>query len=218
MATVIYVKNYAPPKISVKEILRYAGSKERSREMDTLLQECIKEAEGKLSYKVCYAQFPVAVLEDGVDLGFTFVRSKSLASNLKNCSRCILFAATVGVGIDRLIAKYTVLSPTKALLFQAIGAERIESLCDSFNREMQEKYKAVKPRFSAGYGDFPIETQKDIFVALECPKKIGVHLNESLLLSPSKSVTAIIGVCEKKDSEEKQGCFCCEKTDCDFRE
>ena len=36
--------------------------------------------------------------------------------------------------------------------------------------------------------------QKDIFAALDCPRKISLSLNESLLMSPSKSVTAIIGI------------------------
>ena len=59
----------------------------------------------------------------------------------------------------------------------------------------------TRPRFSPGYGDLPINMQKDIFAALDCPRKIGLSLNESLLMSPSKSVTAIIGV----SARPKQG-------------
>ena len=51
-------------------------------------------------------------------------------------------SATVGIGIDRIIAKYGALSPSKALIFQAIGAERIESLCDTLQRDIaSEKEK-----------------------------------------------------------------------------
>lgn len=52
----------------------------------------------------------------------------------------------------------------------------------------------LKPRFSAGYGDLPLEVQKDIFRVLDCPRKIGLTLNDSLLMSPTKSVTAIVGI------------------------
>ena len=137
----VYVKNYPAPDFNKREILRYAGVKEDIIEINALIDECIKELDGKLNYKVCYVEYPVKILGDDVDLTFTSVTSKDLAKNLKNCNDFILFAATVGVGIDRLIAKYNALSPTKALIFQAIGAERIESLCDLFNNEIKEKYK-----------------------------------------------------------------------------
>ena len=39
--------------------------------------------------------------------------------------------------------------------------------------------------------------QKDVFAALECETMIGVTLTESLLMTPSTSVTAIIGMKEK---------------------
>ncbi|MBQ7913295.1 MAG: Vitamin B12 dependent methionine synthase activation subunit [Clostridia bacterium] len=213
----VYVKNYPTPDFDKREILRYAGVKGDISAINALIDECIKELDGKLNYKVCYSEYPVKILGDKIDLTFTTIVSKDLAKNLKNCNRFILFAATVGIGIDRLIAKYIALSPTKALIFQAIGAERIESLCDLFNNEMKEKYKTVKPRFSAGYGDLPIEIQKDIFIALNCSKNIGVTLNESLLMSPSKSVTAIIGIANDSDCTDKNGCTACNKTECEFR-
>ena len=83
------------------------------------------------------------------------------------------------------------------MIFQAIGTERIESLCDTFCGEYsKEKNVNLKPRFSPGYGDLSLETQKDIFIILDCPRKIGVTLNESFLMSPSKSVTAFVGICD----------------------
>lgn len=213
----VYVKNYPAPDINKKEILRYAGVKDAIPEIDSIIDECIKETEGKLSYKVCFSEYPVKFSKGYIDLTFALVQSNDLAKNLKSCDKIILFSATIGLGIDRLIAKYNAVSPTKALVFQAIGAERIESLCDVFYKEMQEKYKTVKPRFSAGYGDFPLEIQTQIFHALNCPKNIGVSLNESLLMSPSKSVTAIIGITNCGANIDKKSCSPCKKTDCTFR-
>ena len=213
----VYVKNYPAPEFNRKEILRYAGVKGDISEIHALIDECIKELDDRVTYKVCYSEYPVAILGDEVDLTFTAVMSKDLAKNRKNCNRFVLFAATVGIGIDRLIAKYNALSPTKALMFQAIGAERIESLCELFHREIKQDCKAVKPRFSAGYGDLPIEIQKDIFTVLNCSKNIGVTLNESLFMSPSKSVTAIIGIANDSDGTDKNDCAACGNTDCEFR-
>ena len=52
---------------------------------------------------------------------------------------------------------------------------------------------AVRPRFSPGYGDLPLALQREVFAALDCPRRIGLTLSDSLLMSPTKSVTALIG-------------------------
>ncbi|MBR5439369.1 MAG: Vitamin B12 dependent methionine synthase activation subunit [Clostridia bacterium] len=189
----ILQKSYSAPKVNVKEILRYAGVKEGDGGISELLKECLIEVENELVYRVCYAEFNCKIYGEIIDLEFVKINSKNLSSNLKNANKCIVFCATIGAKIDRLIAKYSVISPLKALLFQAIGAERIESLCNLFNNEIKQSYNAVKPRFSPGYGDLRVELQREIIEVLGANKRIGVTLNESLLMSPSKSVTAFIG-------------------------
>lgn len=195
---IISVRTYAEPPIRKKEILRYMGAKEVSDELLTLLDSCIAEAHNCFSYRVCFREFAVHPDENGTDLSFARVESVALRKNLTGCDRSVLFASTVGLEIDRLIAKYSRLYPVKALCMQAFGAERIEALCDAFNDEMNVHFQAegcfLRPRFSPGYGDLPLALQKDIFRVLDCPRKIGLSLNESLLMSPSKSVTAIIGI------------------------
>ena len=187
----IYTLNYDAPPINKKEILRYAGAGCDAVDICALVDECLMEVRN-LTYKVCMTQFPV-IRGECIDLGFIKTDSVTVRKSLEGCDSAIVFAATVGMGIDRLIAKYSVTSPARALVFQAIGAERIESLCDAFCADMG-KDKNITPRFSPGYGDFLIETQRDIFSVLDCPRKIGLTLNGSLIMSPSKSVTAIIGV------------------------
>ena len=199
----VYTRIYDAPPINRKEILRYAGAKQTSEELDALVDSCLAQVNDKLFYKVCYAKFDISFNEDSIDLGFMKSSSRDLRKNLSGCDSIVLFAATVGLTLDRLIARYGAVSPTKSLIFDAIGAERIESLCDAFNREISQSAAAqgykTRPRFSAGYGDFPIEAQNDIFTALACPSKIGLSLGSNLLMSPSKSVTAIIGLSKKQE-------------------
>ena len=194
---IVKVKNYTAPPINVKELNRYAGY----GKLDTLsneISECLIEAEPYLTYKVCYVETEIKVDNDKIDFGFNTVKSSSLANRLKGLQNAIVFVATVGLGIDRLINKYGKISPLKSLIFQSIGAERVESLIEVFVNELSENYiksnKALTSRFSAGYGDFSLSFQKDIFEVLNVNKNIGVTLNESLIMSPSKSVTAVIGV------------------------
>ena len=220
MKTVL-LKQYAPPPIDKKEILRYAGVKESSQEMDALLESCLQEVCHSVSYGVCYREFPIIHEGDVLNLSFTKTSSKDLQKNLAGCKSIILFAATIGINIDRLTARYSRIEPARGLMINAIGAERIESLVNAFNRDITKEKEAeglfTVPRFSPGYGDLSLSLQRDIFSVLDCPRKIGLTLNDSLLMSPSKSVTAMIGVTDCQNKITSDGCSLCKKTDCTFR-
>ncbi len=201
----IITKTYTNSHVNVKEVLRYAGANKATNEVLKMVEDCLTEAVNCFTYKVCYGEFPITKNGVNLDLGFLKTNSKDLIKNLDGCDSVVLFAATVGTDIDRLISKYSRISPAKALIFQALGAERIENLCDRFNKEITDikisENKFTKPRFSAGYGDFPLNMQKDILGVLNCSKNIGVTLNDSLTMSPTKSVTAIIGVGSEKSGD-----------------
>jgi len=194
MSFTVYTKAYSAPEYNKKDILRYAGVREASEDITALLEDALSEADGKFTYKVCYAEMPIFAGENELDLTFTKTSSKNLQKNLEYCDSIILFSATVGLEIDRLIARYSKISPARALMLQAIGAERIEALCEEFCGDMRAKGYSPRPRFSPGYGDLDISLQKEIFKLLGCERKIGVCLTDSLLMSPSKSVTAIVGL------------------------
>ena len=180
-----------PEPISSREVLRFAGG-EASPE---LFSECIAEAKGKFSFKVCYTELSVSVEGDVCDFGLFSVSSGALAKNLRSCKRVLLFCATVGVGTDRLIAKYTRTAPSRALMLSALGSERIEALCDAFCLEFaKERGVRLRPRFSPGYADLPLDIQRDIFSILDPSRRIGVTLGERLLMTPTKSVTAFVGI------------------------
>ena len=189
----IYTLTIPPAPVDEREIMRYMGCIDDDTAVAELIRSCTREAEPFIAGKVCYGEFDVTVTDNTVDLGFAAVKSAALSKHLGTCRRAVIFAATVGIGIDRLISKYGTVSPARSLCMQCFGAERIESLCDIFEEKITQG-RVAKKRFSAGYGDLPLDFQRDIFAALDCPRKIGVTLNESLLMSPTKSVTAIIGI------------------------
>lgn len=195
MSITVLTKAYFDLPFNKKEILRYADCKDLSPEIKMLLDECIEEAIQTLSYKVCYCVLPVKISSNTIDFGAFKVNSEKLAINLKNCESAIIFGATLGTDIDRIIMKYGKLSPTKALFFQAIGATMIETLCDEFCKDIKAELNVnLKPRFSPGYSDLDLSCQKSIFKLLNCSKNIGLTLNDSLLMSPTKSVTAFVGI------------------------
>lgn len=194
----ICFKTYESIPVNYREVCRYMSCKNPDEETKKLLQQCVEESDGVLSYKVCYSVFDIAVQGDEIDFGFVKATSHSLAINLKNCKKAVVFAATVGHGLDRLIKRENLLSPAKALCFQALGSERVESLCDAFNEEIKAEFEKggmkLKPRFSPGYGDLSLEIQRSIIPVLDCTKLLGISLGENLMMSPSKSVTAIVGI------------------------
>lgn len=211
---------FDPPAVEHREIVRYAGAKENSSELSDLIDDCLLEALPVCSYRVCCTRMPVQdgaiMLTDGA-----VCHSDTMAKALDGCDEAILFAATIGMGIDRLISRYSRTSPSRALVLQAIGAERIESLCNAFccklNTELSVEKKSLRTRVSPGYGDIPLLWQRDIFAVLDCPRKIGLSLNDSLLMSPSKSVTAIAGIAAGCDRYHHHSCASCDAKECVYR-
>lgn len=194
----ILTRVYPNPPIDKKEVLRYAAVSGESEEILELLEAVVAEALPTLSGRVCYTEFDIKECESHLELGFTKSESKSLKAALAGCEKIILFAAPVGGEIDRLTSKYAITSGAKAVLLQALGAERIEAVADAFSEDIKSEAAAcgysVTKRFSPGYKDLSLALQKDIFSALDCPRKIGLTLGESLIMSPTKSITAIIGL------------------------
>ena len=132
---------------------------------------------------------------DICDFGVLTVRSHDLAAHLAGCKRAVLFAATAGPMIDREIQKQTRLSPHRAYELQMEGTRVIERFCDALCEQFaKEQCSTLRTRFSPGYGDLSLEVQREVFRVLEPARHIGLCLNDSFVMSPSKSVTAFVGV------------------------
>ena len=190
----VTVKNYSPPCLRRGEILRYAGAVGSDRELDGLIDECSKELLDGVRCSVCYDEFVISLSDGCVNLGDMAIRAEKFAKYIEGCDSAVVFCATIGLQVDRLIARYGRVSPARALMIDAIGSELVEGLCDKFYCELMSDGRRYLPRFSPGYGDLPLELQRDVFSMLDCQRRIGVTLGDSLLMTPSKSVTAIVGI------------------------
>lgn len=182
-------KTYNDIKENRKEILRYLRVDKENEEITSLIDDTLNETKNNLSFKVAYNTFDISVNGDIVDFPFASVKSNDLIKYLGDAKKVVIFVATVGIGIDMLINKYSKVSPSKSVAFQAIGTSFVEELCDRFTKEIRNDIK----RYSPGYGDLSLEFQKDIFKVIDT-NKIGVSLGDNLLMSPSKTVSAIVVV------------------------
>jgi len=198
----IYVESASKQEFSVEfhEILRYLGYQNAEPEpiIKTQIEKVTDEVLSALNCYACYHLCDIFVANDTIDFGEFSVTSHHLSKTLSGCRQAFLFCATIGAGVDRIIARYSQTTPSAAVIAQAAGTAAVESFCDLLCRRLVEKQSdkhiSLRPRFSPGYGDFPLSYQKEIFRVLDCTKHIGVSLTESLMMTPSKSVSAVIGI------------------------
>lgn len=170
-------------------ILRYAGAGDGQRD---LVDRVIAELDGAFCYHICYRVYPLSFTSSGLDMGFCQTDSVDLSRFLQGHSHVLVLGATVGLATDRAVLRYGKTQPSLAVMADAVGVERIETMLDAFCRQTTGSVA----RFSPGYGDLPLSVQKDIFAALPL-YKIGMSLGEQLLITPTKSVTAFVGVDEE---------------------
>ena len=184
-----------------KEILRYAMLPSFAPKPEELpLKECLEAAKGAAKCRAVWRRYPLRRNGEELDLGFARTDTRDLRQHLEGCSEILLFACTAGAEMDRRIARAKLLSPARGLLMHAIGAQQVEGACDRLCAQLAEMFpdKQLTDRFSPGYGDLPLAMQRDVMEALDCGRTVGITLTDSLLMTPSKSVTAIIGMKEKK--------------------
>ena len=126
----------------------------------------------------------------------------TLARHIAGCNSAYLVCGTIGAEFDAFQRRVSIVSGADALIVQAIGAALIEKLMDGVEDEIRAELAAgesLASRYSPGYGDFPLAAQRTLLALLDAPRMVGVSLTDTLLMVPSKSVSAIIGV--KKGSE-----------------
>ncbi len=209
------------PPVNRQEVLRYASASGETEALSRLMEDAIAEAEPLLCPRICLQQFSIRPSGDSLDLGFAKTTSRDLSRHLNHCHQVIVFGATLGLALDRAVSRYGHIAPARALMLNAIGAERIEALCDSLCQQLQNAADRdglhLTDRFSPGYGDLSLEFQKELFRALDCPRRIGLTLTDSLLMSPAKSVTGLIGISRHCTGSAATGCAHCPKTDCIHR-
>ena len=210
--------------IRTKEAVRYLGYGKNEVDDKTLqeIQDSFRELERLADKKSIYRIFELSLKDENeLKIGNVEIYSRNLRTNLKDCKQVVLFVATLGTEVDRLIRKMQVVDMAKAVVMQACAATLLEEYSDELQQKiaehMQEQGKYIRPRFSPGYGDFSIQHQKDVLAMLETSKRIGVTMTDSYMLTPTKSVTAVIGIGDAEMNCNLNSCEECDKTDCTYR-
>ncbi|MBR4554595.1 MAG: methionine synthase [Ruminococcus sp.] len=203
--------------------LIYMGARGRdASELMPLVDECADRLAEAVFPRYIYRLFPISRTPEGIAVEGTglVLRGSSIADHLEGCESCVLLCATLSAGADTLIRQLSAYDMASSFVTDCLASAAVETVCDEAEREMAERLpdKFMTWRFSPGYGDLPLESQWRILSVLDAPKRIGLNVTESMMLVPSKSVTAVIGVSDREVSREKRGCTgCAMYKDCTFR-
>ena len=211
-------------EINRTEAFRYLGIKGTPDNATLQLADvCEKMLLAEMTPKFCWSYTEISEYQDNsVKLsGYTLsLDGNDISAHLEGCSGAVLLAATLGNNVDMLLRKTQTLDMAKAVILDAMASAAIEQVCDEAEKEISARLenKHFTWRFSPGYGDFPIEVQKDFLTALNAQKVIGLCASQSGMLTPTKSVTGVIGVHEKSVQQQKHSCESCNMRDrCNYR-
>ena len=147
---------------------------------------------------------------------------KSAVTMLSDCSRCIMMAVTIGRRVDQAIHRAQVADMSGAVIMDSCASSAVESICDQLQNDIEADYMSrglyITDRFSPGYGDLPIDLQPVICRALSADKMIGLTITSGMLMMPTKSVTAFIGISDRPQPKRLTGCAnCTMKKYCRYR-
>jgi hypothetical protein len=213
------------PNIDRNEALRYLAyggkvpDENLTAYMDKCEEELLKCTKGKFTFRV----FDIKI-NDGEKVtldGCTLVMAgKDICSHLEGCSKAVLMCATVGGDTDKLIRTMEVTDMASAVITDAMAGCAVEYVCNKAEEKIREEYPNMYMtwRFSPGYGDMPITLQNRFLDVTNASRTIGLFASENHILTPRKSVTAVIGLSDEKIEKKRQGCIVCRVKDkCELR-
>jgi hypothetical protein len=201
-----------PSALNDRTILRYLGYRNQT------LTEDILQQLSQSKIRICAAALPRTVyrafsLKDGHIFGAELqLEGASIKTHLAGSHQIILMAATLGPNVDKLLLQMQVRNLSDALMMDACASAAIEEVCDGLETQLQGDYRQrglyLTDRFSPGYGDFPLCIQGQFCSVLDTQRRIGLSVTKTNILTPRKSVTAVIGI-SKTPRPRRGGCEDC---------
>ena len=188
----IITANAEDVKINKNELaLRLKTDRDYNSE---LLERCRKQFNEAVEYKCAYIRTEVDLSKENIcKFDFAEIESRNLYKNLQGCNEAFVMAVTTGISVDRLLKKLNIISQAEHFVTDGLSSAAIESFCDYVSDIMKKGLKCAN-RFSPGYGDVSLEVQKPLLERLCAAETLGITLNSAYLMTPVKSITAIMGI------------------------
>lgn len=145
-----------------------------------------------------------------------FETGKTISHLMNHAEQMAVFVATAGRGFERWYQEISGKDNWAAIFItDTIGTCLVEKAGDYLEVQLRKiigKEMRHTNRFSPGYCGWDVTEQKKLFTLL--PQNIlDVHLSESCMMSPVKSISGFIGIGEKVEIK-RYGCQICELQTC----
>ena len=151
-----------------------------------------------------YVRVPVRCEQGAVWLRDRQVESRSLCRYLLGCDTALVLASTLGDRVCKAIAQAFEQGRAEDAVWKDAAASvavdaGLDFMLKQAGVQLRKENGVLKSmRYSPGYGDCPITAQADLFALVEA-QQLGLSLNETMMLTPEKSVLAICGVQDAKE-------------------
>ena len=147
---------------------------------------------------------------------------EDVAKHLEGCTAALLLAVTLGPGVDAQIRRAGVGDIAAGVASDALGSALAEQAAEAAEAELRQwaarQGKYLTGRYSPGYGDWPLAVQPLLAAALDTARRAGLCVTENNLMTPRKSITAILGVSDHPVRGHLAGCgHCVLRTRCEYR-
>ena len=186
-----------------------------------LAEGCARELLGVVRPRWAARTFELTPEEGGVRLSSgLLLPGEDLKRPLAGCRRAVLFCATLSAQADALIRRAESGDMLRALALDSCATAAVEQLCDQIELELQRQFPGsfFPFRYSPGYGDLPLTLQSSLLALLDAPRQVGLCASASHILTPRKSVTAILGVADHPIQASVRSCLGCPaRESCQYR-
>ena len=201
-------------QLDTDEILRYMGCPpdQAGADLRNQAQLCGRHICQTARLRWAWRCYDILQEENGVRLSCgLLLPGRDLKAHLEGCVRAVVFCMTLGAAVDVLIRKTQSGDMLQGLALDCAADTAVEQGCDQIELELQAMFPGCSfPfRFSPGYGDLPIELQDPILRLLDAPRRVGLCATDRHILTPRKSVTAVLGISDGEISPHKRGCASC---------
>ena len=168
------------------------------QEIDKVLQEVKSFLKPSFCYFVKYGaldleQYTLTIEDTTLSVG------KIIARQLRGAKAYAFFVCTAGMDFEdyqrELMRKGDMVS---VFIADALGSVIAEKAADRMEESLQMNIDKLgwkhTNRFSPGYCSWHVSQQQLLFPLFGTPEPCGVHLSDSSLMTPIKSVSGVIGV------------------------
>ncbi len=217
------VESLSVDSVERSEVLRYLGyrGQELTPELEARLDDAIAHCLEMARPRACLRSFDIesnTVRDDGVPelvLAGAALRlsGESISKHLSGAVAVGVMAVTLGMGVERELKRLSLTDAMGQVIFDAAATAVVERAADAAEARLVADAAArglyTTWRFSPGYGDFPLESQTTLLAALDAQRRLGITLTPSLLMVPTKSVTAVVGYFDEPQQKARPGCAAC---------